>query len=313
MLVKLSGRRARIKRLAADFLRVHIARHGQTALRNYPWPIKKRILNAPPLSATRGDCGVIVMTTARDWLDALWSAYSWQYFAPALASPTIVVDGDVTETMRRDVRRIMRGATVSPAASYLPACGEMLPLGDAFLRHYRFGRKVAVVLASSQLKSFVFSDSDVLLFRKPVELLSHIAKRRRVPLCNVERGGDAWNSPDIVELMQSEGIRPIPGFNSGLMYIPADSLDIDLCARCLRSDDARRAHHFAEQSMFNAALSKAGGRPLDPQIYAISNDGAYFYQRDVDYTNLAARHFTGMVRHKMYTAGMPILARTFGL
>ena len=313
MLAAHSGRRTRWQRQAAEFLRTRIACHIQAALRNYPWPIKKRILAAPPLPATNGNCGVIVMTTKRDWLDALWSAYSWQYFAPVLSSPTIVVDGDVTEEMQSAARRIMRGATVSPASAYLAPCNELIPNQRSLLRRYRFGRKIAVVLSTSIRSSFIFSDSDVLLLRGPTEILSHVATQTRLPFCNVEQGGDAWNAPDIVDLMRNEGIQPIRGFNSGLMYIPSNSLDLDLCARCLQSQAEGREHYFAEQSMFHAALSKAGAQRLNPTTYAISNEGAYFYQRDVDYSVLEARHFTGMVRHKMYTAGMPILARSIGL
>ncbi len=304
-------RRARLQDRAFEIFRIRFARHVQTALRNFPWPIKKRILAAPPLPAIQGSCSVIVMTTQRDWLDALWSAYSWHYFARALSSPTIVVDGEITEEMRVEARQIMPGATVS-AAAYLPACEDAFPQRRSFFRDFKYGRKAAVIFTASTSGPMIFSDSDVLLFREPNEILSHIGEQPGVPLCNVELGGHAWNAPALVDLMLQEGIAPIPGFNSGLMYVPAGKLDVDLFARRLQAQAAGSEHFFTEQSIFNALLSKHNARPLDPATYSVSLKGAYFYERDVDYGELAARHFTGMVRHKMYTAGMPLLARRIG-
>lgn len=304
---KFAGLREKTFKLFVDVL----ARPIQTALRRFPWPVKRRILKAPPLPATHGDCSVIVMTTKRDWLDALWSAYSWQYFAKALSSPTIVVDDEVTEEMRRQAHRILPGVTVMPAEAYLEASEAALPRGRRFFRSDRFGRKLALVLVSSNLRAVVFSDSDILLFKEPTEILSHITMHPDTALYNVGGGGTFWNAPEIMRLMSRENISPMPGFNSGLMYVPKSGLDMELCARCLEAQEEGKEHFFTEQSIFNALLSSAGARPLNPTAYAVSDKGMYFYQRDVDYADLTARHFTGVVRHKMYTAGMPLLARKF--
>lgn len=305
----MNDRLSKLRLIAFNTFISGMARPIQAALRRFPWPIKKRILRAPPLPATGGDCNVIVMTTGRDWLDALWSAYSWQYFAGVLGSPTIVIDGQATEEMRRNVAEILPGASVRVAEEYLDASDALLPEGRLFFRCFKYGRKAAVILSSANSGPVVFSDADVLLFREPTELLSRIVRQPQRPLYNVGGGGNEWNAPSIIELMLSEKIAPMPGFNSGLMYIPASTLDRMLCARCMSTQKSGEEHFFTEQSLFNALMSKAGAQPLDAAAYLVSDKGMYFYQRDIDYSALSARHFTGVVRHKMYTAGMPFLAR----
>lgn len=299
--------RSKINRLTIDMA----GRPVQTMLRRFPWPIKKTILRAPALQRATGTCRLLVMTTPRDWFDALWSAYSWQFFTDGFLKPTLAVDGAVTASMQCQVEQIMPGAKIVPASAYLAAAEALLPDASSFFRNFKYGRKLAVVLVASNEEPVLYSDSDVLVFRKPNEILSHISANNDTPLYNNGDGGDEWNAPLIIDLMRKVGLSPLAGFNSGLMFIPQKSLDLKLCSKCMSMHPPGREHFFTEQSIFNALLASAKAQALDSKQYSISEKGMYFYESDMDYQNIVTRHFTGVVRHRMYMAGMPLLARKF--
>jgi hypothetical protein len=252
----------------------------------------------------------MVMTTEKDWYDALWSAYSWQFFSEGLFEPVFVVDGTVTPSIRSQARQIISGSRVVSAESYLQEAEDFLPSATALFRRHRYGRKLAAVLVTSRTSSLLYSDSDVLVFRPPTDILSHVKSKSDIPLYNKGRGGHAWNAPIIIDLMHKNGINPLEGFNSGLMFIPK-GLDLQFLTNYTETITESKFDHFTEQSIFNALLASARARALDPVKYSISESGTYFYETDLDYAELVTRHFTGVVRHKLYTAGMPLLARQF--
>jgi hypothetical protein len=252
----------------------------------------------------------MVMATERDWYDALWSAYSWQFFTNGFFRSMFVVDGIVTPSMRSQANQIMLGSRVVPAASYLPEAERLLPNTAKFFQRYRYGRKLAAVLVTSRTCPLLYTDSDVLVFRPPIEILSHVETNSDVPLYNKGGGGHAWNAPIIIDLMIKNGISPLDGFNCGLMFIP-EGLDLQFLTKFGEQIVSHDPDHFTDQSIFNALLSSKRAKALDPIKYSISERGMYFYESDLEYASLVTRHFTGVVRHKMYRAGMPLLAKQF--
>jgi hypothetical protein len=53
----------------------------------------------------------------------------------------------------------------------------------------------------------------------------------------------------------------------------------------------------------------ANAQALPDSRYVISNRRQFYWEKDVDYTTIVARHFTGTVRHVMYRYGMPEILR----
>jgi hypothetical protein len=56
-------------------------------------------------------------------------------------------------------------------------------------------------------------------------------------------------------------------------------------------------------------MRQANAQPLADSRYVISNCRQFYWEQDVDYTAIVARHFTGTVRHVMYRYGMPTILR----
>ena len=54
-------------------------------------------------------------------------------------------------------------------------------------------------------------------------------------------------------------------------------------------------------------LQQLHAEPLSSSRYVISIRRQFYWEKDVDYTNIVARHFTGPVRHVMYKYGIPII------
>jgi hypothetical protein len=178
---------------------------------------------------------------------------------------------------------------------------------NEFWENNIFGRKLGLVLMESSREDILFSDPDILCFQSPSDLLTHLDATPSVPAYNRETVGTSYCAPKVSDLMATRGIRPLIGFNSGLMYIPKNYLDWELCRDCLAQYPGGRGHHFIEQGTFQALLSYAGAAPLSEVKYMLSCAGMYFWQKDIDYDSIIMRHFFGVVRHKMYTKGMPLL------
>jgi hypothetical protein len=56
-------------------------------------------------------------------------------------------------------------------------------------------------------------------------------------------------------------------------------------------------------------MRHANAQPLPDSRYVISNRRQFYWEQDVDYKSIVARHFTGTVRHVMYRYGMPAILR----
>ena len=286
----------------------------QTALRNFPWPIRRRILDAPPIRP-KGGVRLLILTTPKTWLDCLWSAYSWSYFAGDEFSPNILVDGTVSQKMREQCARILPGVPISDAAADDAATIALPSVLKQYRRQHPYGRKLCAIIHASGQDSLMYSDADILIFKRPTELIENIKSDRISALYNKSAGGHAWNAQKIVELMHEQGIHPLDGFNSGLLFIPKQSLDVDLCIQCVsRYVEDFSAERFIDQSTLNALFSRIGARSLDQGKYSIAETGMYFWQTDgIDYRQVVARHYVGVVRHRMYINGMSVLAeKIFG-
>ena len=294
-----------------------IGRPVQTGLRNAPWPIKWQILRAPPIAwptrAASPPLELLCQATNKTWLDALWAVYSWAFFAKNVSSATISIDGVVLPEMERDLRRILPDATLRPAGINHGSGADLVheELKRAENRS-RFGKKLSTIIEHSTSKSFLYLDADVLCFAMPAQILDGIADHPQIPLYNRDNSRFEANSKALLECMGNLGISPIPGFNSGLMYIPKGAIDLHLCRECLNYSEQVLGDYFMDQSIFNAALSQKGAVALDISQYLISSGGMYFWDADdVDYDRIVARHFVGIVRHRMYLGAMPFLKARF--
>ena len=172
------------------------------------------------------------------------------------------------------------------------------------MRHHPIAKQVGISLALSRETSIIYSDHDVYAFNRPYELLAAINTASPSYFSDT---GRACHDPSLLEILQAKGIGHIENLNAGFLFIPRQSLSTDLAEEILSSWSPVPRHYFTPQTVMSTLMHAAHAKPLPADRYVISNCRQFYWQEDVDYSFIAARHFTGPVRHVLYKFGMPAL------
>lgn len=261
----------------------------------------------PPLSVREGRVRFVVLTTPETLRDALWCAWSWyRYLRDEGIGLQIAVDGPISEGELAAASRLFPGISIESAWTACHYVCEREPALESFLYGHPTGRKLALILALSDQCPVLYSDFDVLAFSPPHELLASI---RRNIACYFAEETDGTRDPLIVERARDLGLNYLSKFNCGFMYIPQGSLPMNAAAEILATWHPPGNSWFAEQTVLSVLLHNVHAEALPEDRYVISICRQFYWEKDVDYTAIAARHFTGPVRHVMYGRGMPLILR----
>jgi hypothetical protein len=275
--------------------------------RRRSYPIRSRYQQLPPLPVEEGRIRFVVLTTPETLSDALWTAWSWyRYLRHEDCKLEIAVDGVVSSAQSAAAVQLFPGIAIYPAESACRYVCEREPALETFLHGHPTGRKLALILALSDQGPLLYSDHDVLAFNPPHELLASI---RRNVACYFPEEVDGTRDAIIVARAKSLGLDYIPRFNCGFMYIPGGALPMKKAAEILAPWRAPGESWFAEQTVLSVMLRGVDAEALPSSRYVISLCRQFYWERDVDYKAIAARHFTGPVRHVMYGRGMPWVLR----
>jgi hypothetical protein len=275
--------------------------------RNRKYGVRMRYQALPPLPVVKGPKQYVVLTTPAYLKDALWAAWSWyRYLQPRHFELQLAIDGKLQEPEIAVVRKLFPGISIFDVSPLLAPFCQQRPALELFLRQYPMGRKLGLMLALSERRSFLFSDHDVLAFNFPVELLS--LAENEIP-CYIPEEREGNSDPALVEICNCLGLDYFTKFNSGLLYVPHNSLSVDLAVRLLAGWHLPPTSWFTEQTVLSVLMREANAQSLSPSQYVVSNRRQFYWEKDVDYGNIAARHFTGTVRHVMYSAGIPEILR----
>jgi len=248
-----------------------------------------------------------VLTTPAAFRDALWTAWSWYlYLSHWQFELHFVIDGEITEAEESTARRLFPGVQFDRAATVVSNLGHSQPALETFLQQHPLGKKLGLLLALSQQRETLYCDHDVLAFNPPAEVQDLAEKG--TPFY-VEEEQDGSLDPDIVERAESLGLKYISRLNSGLLYVPMGALSLDLAAQLLTDWRPPMTSWYTEQAVLSVLMCQAHATPLPANRYVVSNRRQFYWEKDVDYSAIAARHFTGTVRHIMYSKGMPELLR----
>jgi hypothetical protein len=275
--------------------------------RKRKYPIRFRYLALPPLSVERGPRRFVVLTTPATLGDAMWTTWSWyRYLRPHGFELELAVDGQLSESEKVAAGQLFPDISIYEVETVISPLRETLPALQPFLRGHPLGKKLGLVIALSQKGPVLYSDSDVLAFNRPHELLSHVEKS--VP-CYIPEEYEGCYDLKIVGRAKALGFECIAKFNSGLLYVPQGALSIDLAIGLLAPWRPPVQSWFSEQTVFNVLMANAKAQPLPSERYVVSVCRQFYWERDVDYETIAARHFTTPVRHVMYRKGMPTILR----
>jgi hypothetical protein len=249
----------------------------------------------------------VVLTTPAALQDAVWAAWSWyRYLQPHGYELQLAVDGQIAESEIAAVRQLFPGIAIYEVESALGSLGEKWPALKTFLKSHPLGKKLGLVLALSSQGQLLFSDYDVLAFNVPAEILTYAEKN--IPCCIVEDLPGNLD-PEIIERCHALGREYIPGFNSGLFYVPKGALSIDLAAELLAEWRPTGDSWFTEQAVLSVLMRSANAQPLPRGRYVVDTRRQFYWDPDVDYTSVVARHFVTPVRHVMYRKGIPNILR----
>jgi hypothetical protein len=276
--------------------------------RNRPYRVRNRIFSLPPLSSSPGRRKLAVLCEPRTFSDACWSAWSWLRFIGQELSLHIFVDGLISREQQNQFKRQFPGAALSSLPEFLENNFNPSPVFARFSDHHVLARKLALLIALQRDADFLYSDCDVVVFRRPDMILEAIRGSIRTGLYMMELGSDYFVDPWIAETAAKIQLAHHRHLNSGLLWILQDSLRVDVIERLLSDWHPKFSHRSAEQSILGVLMALNNARPLPPDDYVVSNDGMFFWQRDrVDYTRITARHYVGNVRHLLYRKALPRL------
>jgi hypothetical protein len=275
--------------------------------RNFPYPIKQEILKIPALTTKSSDSYLVVLAQHKTFLEGLWTAWNWLYFLREYLGLILVMDGEITEQQRSIFNNLFPGSKIVSLSSQID---ENL-LSDKYLndfyQHHKFGKVFLLKLSLQQKFNILFSDPDILVFSQPVEIRESLNLQQG--LYCTEPGCSAFD-PWIFDKAKHLNIKPIKEFNSGLLYIPRNYLSVDLCRELMQGWNVEAYHYFTEQTLLDVMMSASDAKALPINEYVVNSQGMWFWQPDIDYTNVKARHFVGNVRHRMYLYGYPTIAKT---
>jgi hypothetical protein len=273
--------------------------------RGRPYPIRSQFRRLPPIPVRPADRLLVVLCTPETLQDAMWTAWSWYRFLQDREFELrIVIDGSVPESGAAAARVLFPGVRILGVEAAVSDWLESSPALAVFFRNHPLGKKLGLILALSRESSILYSDHDVLAFNPPVELLATIEAG---VACYIEEEHEGNLDPALIERCSSLGIEHFSKFNSGLLFVPRGALNPQLAEETLSTWRPPAASWFTEQTVLNVLMRKANAISLPRERYVISTRRQFYFEDDVDYGKIVARHFTGTVRHVMYKFGMPIL------
>jgi hypothetical protein len=261
----------------------------------------------PPLGVVKGRARFVVLTTTSALHDAMWAAWSWyRYLRPRGFELQLAVDGEIPDGEKTAVEKLFPEISIYNVGSVLSKLCEGRPALEALFEHHPYAKQVGLVLALSGQGPVVYSDHDVLAFNPPTELLTCIQKQ--IPCYFIDEG-PGCHDPFLLERLNALGLDHIPRFNAGFLYVPQNALSVDLAEQIMAHWNPVPYQYFTSQTIMSALMRSANAQALPDDRYVISTRRQFYSETDVDYSAIAARHFTGPVRHVMYKFGMTAILR----
>lgn len=265
--------------------------------------VRKSILNSQPILHTDDRaCEIHVLTSAKDWLNLVWTLKSFYHFSQRQYSVCIHDDGTLTEenfsTLQyhfpnaRIIDRKQADEKVLPLLSSYPRCLE-------FRKTNHLSPKVFDFAAYLQCDRLLLLDSDILFFKEPTELINRIENPEyKLNTLNADVESSYTVEPETVKTHL--GFDLAARVNSGLGLIHKNSLNFDWIEEFLSLPNVIGHFWRIEQTIY-ALCSSRFGVELLPPAYDVHLEGSI--------NGSPSRHYVGKIRHLMYREGICHLVR----
>lgn len=273
--------------------------------RKRTYPIRSRHDRLPSIPSIPGGKCFVVLTTLDALDDALWTSWSWyRFLRPHGFELRLAVDGKLGAAEAEKAQRLFPGIVIFDVNSLVPELCESRPSLRTFLTHHPVAKQIGLVLALAREGPVLYSDHDVVAFNSPTELLE--CTDREIP-CYFVDDENGCHDPSLVQTLSTLGVTYIRRLNAGFLYVPQNALLADLAERILTGWNPFPFFYYTPQTVMSTLMRSINAQPLPADRYVISNQRQFYWEKDVDYRMIAARHFTGTVRHVLYKYGMPAL------
>jgi hypothetical protein len=271
------------------------------------WKIQKAILNTPPLRTLKeGATEVRVLTWRRDWMNSIWALKSFYCFSE-VRYPLFIHDGGLTSRQLEVLRTHFPDAFIVPRAEAdLEVQAQLKAWGCDRCIQYRNQNVATLKLFDffilSKADSIISIDSDIVFFKKPLELLDSLAGSSRDSVKNKYNQDQqyAYSMP-LEEIEKAFGILPIPLVNSGLSRVNRSSMDFKKMDQWLTHPRIFEDKWVTEQTL-HALCSALFGVELLPLSYLVSTSASPL-------DSLICKHYPGFFRPLLYSEGMKYLLR----
>jgi hypothetical protein len=270
------------------------------------YPIRQKAFDLSPIYVNPDPSSIlVVLTTPNNICDAAWAAQSILKYLPTQMGLWIVVDGELSTVKVENIKVLFPGVTLIQTRTLLeelrPIAPNVVELGEC----NPVGRKLAITLYIQQKYNTILSDADILCFGEMPEVYQAIINCGSGLYIQEFAGLNADSK--LLKRVQSLGYDYAPTLNSGFLYIPVQSFQIEMVEELLSAEEHDPTSWFVEQTIFAVLMQQAHAKPLARSRYVVSTQRQFYFEKDVDYDQIALRHFVTPVRHLMYSKGMPKL------
>lgn len=248
-------------------------------------------------------CEIHVLTSAADWLNLIWALKSFYCFTGRRYALCIHDDGTLDAQACWQLQRAFPNARLvrrDEADPHMAALLASYPRCRRFRDQNKLALKVFDFIAYLKSERMLLLDSDILFFSKPVALLELVEN----PAVTFNTLNKDWQYGYSIDLGKTGAMLDFtcpPLINSGLGLVHKSSINFEWVDEFLGLPDILSHSHRIEQTLIALCSAKFGFKML-PQEYDVHAGPG----------NAAApcRHYTGPIRHLMFSEGMRRLVKS---
>jgi hypothetical protein len=265
--------------------------------------VRPRILDSAPVTETSDDsCEIHALTSSLDWLNLVWALKSFYFYSGRKYRLCIHDDGTLSADQVKTLQCHFPGARLigrGEADSVLHRVLEKHPRSHAFRESNPLALKVFDLETFLECHRMMLIDSDFLFFTEPMNLLQRIEDHTFTVNSLNRDWGYAYSIDfdSVAVRLPFNLLRPI---NSGLGLVHKSVLRLDWIEEFLGLPNILSHNHRIEQTLIALCCCRYGFEFL-PVEYDVHLGG--FNSRH------PCRHYTGPIRHRMYSEGIPYLRK----
>ena len=234
---------------------------------------------------------IISFSGAKGFEDQVLSIYSFLYYAGVPIKWTLYSDKSYTQEQKDILKKKFSFVSITDwdVNNY---CSNSKILND-YLKICGLAKKLTAIISHPYFQQTIYLDSDIILYKNISFYLSSGLLNKGLWYASDTLGNvnDYFNST-------KESLYPL---NSGLLILN-DTFNADDIFYYFENLNGKY-EYFSEQSSFEFAFRRQDANILDPRQFINDPCDQFDFNIKFDPRNIAMRHYTNPVRHKMWQKG----------